>query len=455
MPNMLRHQYRDDENSLLGVKRLAYFAGPEATDTEDKSPEAKQQAKHAEELEEFFKMEPGEAQQSRTKATEQRDESIKELFDGFKGKNKVGGYLKSFIWEESGRHGNADKKAISSKVGEIAEGRVKTLVDDIDGWSKENYYLNTETDRHTELTLTLLNEKSVVLGEFKGALEQKLKEEQGQLSRVNRAVTALKEARTGVFKRFKGVGVPKMDEINDRIKRYSQMGEAVKTLTAENNEELKEKKKEETEFQDKESIITEMLLERAPELASELDEAIMQATLSNDISKFTPFLVKHRERLNITEVEHEAVLQMLKTFFLDNKIATDYYLNQQRELGKLNRDEDDLKTRAERLKNTPAIKNANIDLGDGEANFRIVGRKNGGKKIFLQDGDDVAILDLSKIKEPRLTLIEDGEAPKSYKLKVPPKTEREGDDKRQVSLTAMEFSAEKIDLSPPEDASSE
>ncbi len=453
MSGILKHQYREYEDSLLRVKRLLYVAetGDQDTDKAKQSPEAKRQQEHTEELQEFFGIEPAEAQKKRLEVNGERDEAIKDLFKKFKGKSRIGGWMKSFKWEESGRHSNDTKKSISTKVGEIAEGRVKKIVDDIDGWREKNYYLNTETNRHTELTLTLLNEKSIVLDEFKGSIEEKIKEEQGQLDGVKKGISAIKEAHKGWFQ--KTPKLPPLDDINDRIKRYSEMKEAVKTLTSENEEELKEKKKEEEALQGKESIITEMILARAPELGSELDEALMQATLSNDISKFTPFLIKNRDLLNITELERDVILQMLNTFFLESKIATDYYLNQQREIGKLNREEDDIKTRTERLKSTPRIKNINIGLGDGEAKFRIIGRKNSGDKIFLQDGEDKAILDFSKKNEPRLTLVEKNEPPKSYKLKVPPKNEREGEDKRQVSLTAMEFSADLIDLKPVEDAS--
>jgi hypothetical protein len=443
MSDILKHQYRDHENELLRVKRLTYLAETAVADPEQ-SAEVKQQEKHTEELAEFFKMSPDAAQQSRTEAGEQRDDAIKELFDGFKGKYRPVGWLKSFKWEESGRHGNADKEAISESVNDIAEGRVKKLVDDINGLQERNYYLNTSIDRHTELTLTLLNEKSVVLGEFKEALDQKLQEEKGQVERVNNAITALKEARTGVFRRFKGVGVPKMKEINDRIKKYTQLGEAVTTLTSENNAELIEKKKEEEATRDKENIITEMLLERAPELASELDEALMQATLNNNAEIFNDFLDNNSDRLNITEVERQAVLQMLKTFFIDNKIATDYYLNQQREIGVLNRKEDDLKTRAERLKTNQRVHNVELQSAPSTYHkFRIIGRKNNSKKIFLKSGEDVAIIDLSKTRNPSMTLIKDGGTPESYKLSVATL-----DPGEEVNLTAIQFSAEKIDLSP-------
>lgn len=437
---------REDSERLLHKRYLSVVeASTEEEQQQVQTAEALKQKEHVEALQEFFGMSSEQADEQASQDAQERDDAINGLLADWKGR-ELKDKFKGLIWDQFKKIGTADKAALDEKVTGIAQKKVEKMVYDIYGEEEKEYHLSL--DNHTHLALATLNAKSDVLTEFHGALSEKLKEEQKQLENLQGAIKALEDAKSWSERNlfWKKVDSPDIDEVNKRIENYTQMQKAVETLQTETKEAKGEKDEEYEKVEDKEAMINKIVLLRAPHLAPELEEAMANSALSRSRKPFWDFLIAHADELNLTGGEKEVLDDAMHTFITSNEDAYGYFLNKQYERGTLNRKEDKVETRMERVTRLSADKRLKMFLPEGAIDrFQVASIDRSKKRVFIKtERGTTGIINYSKPKEPFMTIIPYNEdAPKSFKLVVP---DREGE---KVSLTSVEFEARPVELAQP------
>lgn len=442
---MIKHCFSSDK-SLFKAKRLVFFAET-ATEDEKKplTPEQKRQQEHGKELESYLGETADEAQKEVENIAKARKEDIQKLLGNWQ-ERTWGDTFKGRVWDkERQEFALANRQEMDKKVTKLAEEKVKTVVEEINGDGDAFVQL------HASLSLSILNAKSEVLSDFGSALQAEIDRQKYQRTNIEAARQAIKNTRSWPGRKWQGLvestwGTNAFKEIDQKIAQFEEMKKINESLQRETTEAIGKKDEAKKSVENARGHIIHMVTLKDASLAEGIEDALTQSILLKDSKKFYDFFESHKDVLQMTKSETDAIFETYRTFMGDvngaKDNAYDYYLNKQKERGVINRKNDKIEDRMKRVTESGDRK-IRLFIDGEEVEMRCTEVKKNKRRAYVTaviDGEEhQGVIDYSR-KVPFLTVRNQSKTLSSYTFSIP---EREG---RDVSLTEVEFSAKKVEL---------
>jgi hypothetical protein len=421
--NLLKSQ------ELLVAKRLV-----ELVSSEKEKMKVVEKANSELAIEDFLGKKPEEAEQDIDKkikiSKEQMDQMLKN-WGGLWGQ-----------WAPSNlKFDSSNLKNMENDLQKLAEERVKLKATQLK--------LDEEKiEKHAKGSIMILKEKRDILKDFMGDVNASIREKEKQLQSVQKANEAL-----GFFKKaYWGI---RNSDLEKEIKNLKQMKERAEKLQGRVEDKNINKKESLNKVGELDAKLRSIILSHDERVAGDLDRVIRGEIVDSQDAYpggLEAFFNAHPD-LGLSDLEKDTCRKILdylkkgsrRANWTGSRLGTfsqsdveAYYLDKYMDRGALNKENDKVKDRVERLKSLPL--GQHILLNNQE--FAVI-RKPSAKYngYIVKKGPQIGFIDIKNMEKPVLTLQEGDGSYVSWNLSAK--------KNESPSLTAVEFSAEEIKLQSP------
>jgi len=419
-------------------KRRVWFA--EVKKNEKETAEEPKKPAGVAAIEAFKNKNAKEAREQVDKETKTGKDIIEKNLNNWLG-NKLSFFNRSL------NYGN--KAALEQAVNELARKRVRETAEKLQvrsDWIK----------KRADGSLAVKNAKVTILDEQVQELSKMISESEQDKIRLEEARSAL-----SVLRRIR---MPFSDDLQRKISRLEDMRKMALELKEETEGGSERKENAFQEIRNIDSQLRGIVLNKDPLLAGEIDRVIRGEILRDTNlagGGLERFLKDNKNRLNLTSIEEKTCREMLKYLkngsFRANISGTrsgtfskrdveNYYISQYVERGELNREDDNLTKRLDRLKDLPLGQAVGIF---GEGRFHVLEKPNQQHNGYmLKRANTFAFIDISDKDHPLLTIEEKDGTYKTVELTI----EKKGSSSlEEVEFGVKKAAAERVIESSPEE----